>query len=329
MNILLCSVGRRVKLVEYFKTELNKIGGNVVAVDCNPTAPALYNADACEIVPKIDDPGYLQVIKKICKEYSINAVLSLIDPELPILTSFKEEMEKENISVIVSDKSVIDVCFDKYLTSLFLHAHNIPSVPTYRNMCELESDIKNGIIDFPLIIKPRKGSASNGIQIVNSLAELRIFEIDTNDLIVQPYIRGEEFGVDCYVDLINNQLTNIFIKQKLAMRSGETDKSISMKVPSLKAIIEKLITALKPSGPIDIDCFKTESGYVVSEINPRFGGGYPHAHEMGQNFVKNIINNLKGNTNISNNMDYHEGAVMVKYDHVKIIGAEILNTVKI
>ncbi|MEH7354531.1 carbamoylphosphate synthase large subunit, partial [Neobacillus drentensis] len=67
------------------------------------------------------------------------------------------------------------------------------------------------------------------------------------------------------------------------------------------------------------DCFKTINGYVISEINPRFGGGYLHAHESGQGFIKNIINNLNGKPNVNNENDYSEGTMMVKYDHFMIL----------
>ncbi|MEH6942246.1 hypothetical protein V7014_10355 [Bacillus sp. JJ722] len=103
------------------------------------------------------------------------------------------------------------------------------------------------------------------------------------------------------------------------MRAGETDKSIAIKDPELKQVIEQLISALKPLGPIDIDCFKTENGYIESEINPRFGGGYPHAHEMGQNFIKNIINNINGESNVPDEGNYKPGTTMVKFDNVMIL----------
>ncbi len=103
------------------------------------------------------------------------------------------------------------------------------------------------------------------------------------------------------------------------MRAGETDKSESVKDPLLIKMINELIDTLKPVGPIDIDCFKTELGYIVSEINPRFGGGYPHAHESGQNFVKYIVNNLLGVSNESQIGNYQEGSIMIKFDEVMIL----------
>lgn len=319
MKVLICSAGRRVKLVSYFKEELNKIGGMVIAVDCDSKAPALYAADAFEIVPRIDHIDYLKTIKDICRKYRMDAVLSLIDPELSLLASYKEEFNKENIHIIISNEDVVNTCYDKYVMFTFLQANQLPCIDTYISIEEVEADLENGKIHFPLIVKPRKGSASIGIHKIHSLKELHgLFEMD-QDLVVQPFIEGDEYGIDCYIDLINNQVTNIFIKRKIKMRAGETDKSIAVKDQQLTNLIKKLLYTLKPIGPVDVDCFKTDTGFIISEINPRFGGGYPHAHEMEQNFPKNIINNLKGITNRSQIGNYEEGSILIKFDSHKII----------
>lgn len=319
MNILICSVGRRVKLIEYFKNELKLVSGKIVAVDCDPTAPALYHADCFEVVPRIDHPDYIPKIKALCKKYRIDGILSLIDPELSLLASVKAELLQEGIHVIVSQQTVVDLCYDKYMTAKFLEEHNLPAVPTYIDINEVIADINEKKLRFPLIVKPRFGSASIGIHQVTNLKELMVFQNAEQDWIVQPFIAGEEIGCDCYIDLLSEQTTNIFMKKKIRMRAGETDKSIAIKDSSLKDVIEKLISALKPLGPIDIDCFKTETGYNISEINPRFGGGYLHAHEMGQNFVKNIIRNLSGERNEKCNEDYKEGTTLIKFDHFIVI----------
>lgn len=318
MNILICSVGRRVKLVEYFKQELGALGGQVIAVDCNPTASALYFADQYEIVPRIDNPEYIQVIKSLCHKYEIDGILSLIDPELTLLAEYRDEFKDENVHIIVSDKRVVEICYDKYLTYNFLKEHYIPAVKTYVDIVKVIGDINEGKLTFPLMVKPKNGSASLGISKILSIRELELLQNETKEFVIQPFITGEEFGVDCYIDLLSYKPTNIFIKKKIAMRAGETDKSISVKDMELTQMVEKLISVLKPIGPIDIDCFMTEKGYIISEVNPRFGGGYLHAHEMGQNFVRNIITNLQGEVVHYNTSDYDEGITMIRYDQLII-----------
>lgn len=318
MNILICSAGRRVKLVKYFHTELSKIGGKVIAVDCDYSAPALQFAHHSEVVPRISDLNYVNHLKTLCRKYNIQGLLSLIDPELSILSSHKNEFEAENVKLIISNKDVINICFDKYLTYRFLLEHSLPAIQTYIRKEDVIFDIDQKRIDYPLVMKPRMGSASIGMTLIHSKEELDALWKDNAELIIQPFINENEYGIDCYIDLINFEVIHIFGKRKIKMRAGETDKSIAVHDHQLFELIEKLVRILKPIGPIDIDCFKTNNGYIISEINPRFGGGYPHAHEMGQNFVKNIIRNVSGIANDSNIGKYSSGSVMIKFDDIRI-----------
>ena len=84
MNVLLLSAGTRNNIVRYFK---NAVSGNgkVIATDMQKTAPAIYEADAYYIVPRITAPGYIDLILEICRKEKIDAVLSLIDPELGLI----------------------------------------------------------------------------------------------------------------------------------------------------------------------------------------------------------------------------------------------------
>ncbi|PKR85560.1 ATP-grasp domain-containing protein [Heyndrickxia camelliae] len=319
MNILISSAGRRVKLMQYFKEELHRIGGKLIAVDCDATAPAFSFADYAETVPQITHPDYIKTLLDICKKHHVHAILSLIDPELSILANHKTQFFNENIKIIVSNKEVVDLCLDKYRTFQFLKNHALPFVPTYIKKDEIVEELQNHKLAFPLISKPRYGSASLGMTVIQSLKELETLWLDNNSHVIQPFISGEEYGIDGYIDFVSSQTTNLFCKRKLKMRAGETDKSISVLDEELSKLIAKVIQHLKPIGPIDIDCFKTDKGYLVSEINPRFGGGYPHAHEMGHNFVKNIINNLLGKPNKVMASTYSEGAVMIKFDDIMVL----------
>jgi carbamoyl-phosphate synthase large subunit len=57
---------------------------------------------------------------------------------------------------------------------------------------------------------------------------------------------------------------------------------------------------------------------VGIEINPRFGGGYPHAYECGCDHMKLIINNLNGKSNENQIGLYDENVYMMKYNEVAI-----------
>lgn len=316
-NILILSCGTRNKIVQYFKNELRN-EGKVFATDSSELAPALYEADKYFIVPRIDEPDYLERILEICEEHNITGVLSLIDPELSILAKNKQKFLDINVTPIISDYDVIEKSFNKYNFNKFLKKNNFNSMKCYIDIERFYNDYEVGIIDFPVFVKPVNGSASININKVNSKDELELLFSRHDDLMIQEYMDGIEYGVDVYIDLISNEPVSIFIKEKLKMRAGETDKSVSVKNDKLLSIIKDFIKTSRYKGIIDIDVFKVSGGYYISEVNPRFGGGYPHAYEAEVNVPKQIVRNLRGNQNNPNLDNYQEHIYMLKYNELKI-----------
>jgi len=90
--------------------------------------------------------------------------------------------------------------------------------------------------------------------------------------LIQEYLRGQELGVDVYVDWLTHEVTDIFIKEKLVMRAGETDKSRSVKRDDVFELVEQVLRGTGLVGPLDFDLFDVDGTLYLSEINPRFGG---------------------------------------------------------
>ena len=317
VNILITSVGRRTQLLKYFKKELHGIG-NLVAVDCSNLAPALYIADKHYIVPRIDDPNYINIIKDICRKEKIVAILSLIDPELSLLAKQTEEFKEIGVTTIVSPYEACELWLNKYATTKFCKENGFKFPKTYNTFSDFEDALENKEIDFPVFIKPQKGSASLNINKAKNMEQTKIIFESSEDMIIQEFLDGQELGIDVYVDMISKEVVSIFIKEKTVMRAGETDKGKSIKSKILFKMIEDLVTKAGLIGPIDIDVFNVDGEYYISEINPRFGGGYPLAYECGANFPKYIINNLKGIANVSKIGNYKEDVDMMKPDTLTI-----------
>lgn len=122
-------------------------------------------------------------------------------------------------------------------------------------------------------------------------------------------------GVDAYFDMITGELVSIFMKKKIAMRAGETDKALSYKSEKVLNEIKKLVNIGGLFGPIDIDVFIDKNENVfINEINPRFGGGHPHAYGCGINFMQLILNNLNNKINSPLFFNYKENILMLKYN---------------
>lgn len=317
MNILILSAGTRDKVVQYFKREIGE-SGKVVATDCSNLAPAVYEADKFYLVPRINAPGYIDTILDICKKEEINGVFSLIDPELSMLAKEKERFLAIGTTPIVSEYNLVETCFNKYRMYELFKSMNIPTAKCYLSMYEFYAAKDAGEIDYPVFVKPVCGSASMHINKVSSDEELAGLFHMYDDLMIQEFMDGTEYGADVYIDMLSGKVTTLFVKEKIKMRAGETDKSVSIKDEGLFQQIIEFAENAGFRGMIDIDIFKIGDIYYFSEVNPRFGGGYPHAYEAGVNIPKQLIKNLQGKENSADIGNYNENIVMMKYNEVMI-----------
>lgn len=320
MNILILSCGTRNKIVQYFKRTLGP-SGSVIATDMSPYAPALYDADKHYIVPRMTAPGYIDVILDICRKEQIKGVLSLIDPELSLLAKHRKDFEALGVTVIGSDYALCERALDKMEMFRWLESNGYRCARSYTDKAAFYRDVDAGILDFPVFVKPVRGSASLSISKVNDRETLDFLFSKDDNLMIQQFLNGQEIGADVYIDMISGQVVSIFTKKKLLMRAGETDKAVSFRDEALFTLIEEFALKSGFRGQIDIDIFDIGGEYYISEVNPRFGGGYPHAYECGADHMKLIVNNLSGHANEKTIGCYSEGMVMMKYNEIAITHA--------
>lgn len=304
MNILFTCAGRRTYLLKYFKEQLGD-DGKIIGADMQLTAPALSAADVQVVVPAVYDEHYIEALVKICKEHQVDVLISLNDLELPVLAKNKELFNRIGVLPLVSDPDIIDICFDKLRTGKFVSSIGLNSPKTYSCLETALEAIHSGDLHFPLVVKPRWGSASIGIEFVYNEEDLLIIydlikrktlkgilgEISQHDkdyILIQEKITGKEYGLDVMNDL-NGRNVGVAVKEKLAMRAGETDKAVTVDNADLRYIGETIGANLGHIGNLDCDILEMDGKYYVLELNPRFGGGFPFSYEAGVNLPKAII----------------------------------------
>lgn len=309
MNILFTCAGRRTYLLKYFKENMSE-GDKIVATDMQLSAPALQAADVKIQVPAVYDPKYVSITLDVCKEHKIDALISLNDLELPILAENKARFEALGVKVIVSDPQVIDIAFDKYKTAQWVESLGLNTPKTYVTLASAKEALAKGEIAFPLFMKPRWGSGSIGLESIADMEELDIYygllmkkikktilataSVGDEYIMIQEKLTGSEFGLDIMNDLDGKNI-GVSVKQKLAMRAGETDKAVTVDLPEVREMGRKIGEALGHIGNLDVDIMQRADGaYCVLELNPRFGGGFPFSYEAGVNFPKALIQMIKG-----------------------------------
>lgn len=306
MNMLFTCAGRRAYLLRYFREELARRtpGSRIYATDMRLDAPALAFADEKIQVPSVYAEDYLRVTLDICASRGIGLLISLNDLELPLLASHKDEFERLGTTVLVSSPEVVETCFDKYRTALFVESLGLRSPRTLVDYGEALRFVKEGRLRFPLVLKPRWGSGSIGIEFVETLDELEeVYGLllgkvrrsilgtasgSKDYILIQEKINGLEYGLDIMNDL-DGRFRGVSVKRKLAMRAGETDKAVTVANSELERIGRVLGERLGHVGNLDCDVLERDGEYYVLELNPRFGGGYPFSHEAGVNLPGAII----------------------------------------
>lgn len=324
MNILILSAGTRNKIVQYFKRAIGG-NGNVIATDMSELAPAVYEADRFYKVPRMTDEGYIDVIFDICKKEKINGVLTLIDPELSLLAKHKEEFAQLGVTVIGSSYALCERALDKMEMYTWLSEHGYRCARSYVDKEAFYADVDAGVLTYPVFVKPVRGSASIAISKVYDKETVELLFAHNDNLMIQEFLDGQEIGADVYIDMVSGEVVSIFTKKKIVMRAGETDKAVSFKDEKLFALIERFAKESGWAGQIDIDIFDVNGAYYISEVNPRFGGGYPHAYECGCDHMTMILNNLCGYANKKCIGMYAENICMMKYNEVQIMALEILD----
>ncbi|MBR4948325.1 MAG: ATP-grasp domain-containing protein [Clostridiales bacterium] len=317
MNFLILAAGTRNKIVQYFRKTFDGIG-TIVATDANLLGPAIYEADKYFIVPPITDEGYIDKILDICKKEHINGVLSLIDPELSLLAANEKLFKEIGVTIIGSSYELCEMSLDKMQMYEWLKTHGYNCARSWMNKDDFYKVVESGEVSYPVFVKPYRGSASISISKAEDKETVDLLFAHEDNLMIQEFLNGQEIGADVYIDLISGEVVSIFTKKKIKMRAGETDKAVSFKDERLFDLIEKFVLEAGFKGQIDIDIFEIDGQYYISEVNPRFGGGYPHAYESGCDHMNLILNNLNGVANKKNIGAYEEGIYMMKYNEVMI-----------
>jgi carbamoyl-phosphate synthase large subunit len=314
LNILISSAGRRVELIECFRNAAAELGCRlrVVATDAHPQlSAACHKADRSYQVPPCSDPAFVDRLLELCAAEKIALVVPTIDTELHALSASRDHFQSAGVELSVSSSDVIKIARDKLEMHRFLSALGIASPRT--------EPVDNVLREpeawpLPLVLKPRGGSSSVGLHFAANIGIVRSANIIRADYIAQPFVAGQEYTVNLFFD--GTGLRCAIPHRRLEIRGGEVSKAITERLPCLAAIATSLGRNLagRARGALCFQAIVPDSGAPsVIDLNARFGGGYPLAHQAGANFVRWLLEPLLHQPSTAND-SWQEGLAMVRYD---------------
>jgi carbamoyl-phosphate synthase large subunit len=332
-NILISSAGRRVELMQAFHEALRDLGirGAVYATDCSGEAPAMRLAERAWRVPRCHEPCFAPELLELAARENISMIVPTIDAELEPLSVCRQSFLERDTFVSVSAPETVMISVDKALTHTWLVANGFPTVAQ-----STPDDVLRAPAEwtFPLIVKPRFGSASKGVHYVRSVDELRLWHESEPGLIVQSVAEGSEYTVNVYVNAEGKCVCAV-PHRRIEVRAGEVSKAVTVKNRRLMQLARDIAETLPGArGALNIQCFLSADGAInVIEINARFGGGYPLAHRAGAPFTNWLVEELVGRPVTGKFDEWLDDLVMLRYDQAvfqpgyEIRAAEQISTV--
>jgi carbamoyl-phosphate synthase large subunit len=301
--VLLTAAGKRYDVVGCF-ARLTK----TVVADPSPLAPAQYAAHVRTAVPLINDPDYIPALERLCEQHAVGVVLPLTDLDIELLA---EAREQGRLPALVPSGEVARATYDKYEAHLLLERHGLPSPPTAL------ADADLGALEYPVMVKPRRGSGARSIHRADNVAQARFFiDYVPEATMLQRAMNGPELSIDCLGDR-DGRCLNAIPRTMLESRGGESIKGEVVHDEELIELGRRTMESLLIAGPATIQVFRDpDLGPGITDVNTRFGGAFPapaYAALPGRTYPELIVRIAAGERIEPHVGEFRAGMTFTRY----------------
>jgi carbamoyl-phosphate synthase large subunit len=299
-NVLITGAGGHLAHFIFRAIQHSKLNTTIIGCNYDHDAVGLYQMDKGYVVPPAKSDNYIDKLIDICLKEKIHIIFAGGMIELRVLSKHKKEIfEKTGAKVISSDFDIIRNVEDKCVLPELLIKSGMPAPNTV-----LASDTSNmqqflDVNEFPLMVKDRFGSGSQGIAKVNNLTDLQQQVKEINNPIIQEYLQpdDEEYTVGVYVTQDHQPVGSIVMKRTLGL--GMTMKAEVVIDNEISDFCERAVATLGLVGPNNVQLRKTEKGPMIFEINPRLSSTTSARPLFGYNDIEMSIREYVYNEKLS------------------------------
>jgi carbamoyl-phosphate synthase large subunit len=321
VTVLISSAGRRVELLRGFRRALDSLGldGRVIATDATWYSSAFHEADEGIVVPRLDDPAFVPTLLEVCEKHGVDLLVPTIDTEMAAWVGSRDQFTAIGTTISLSGGGVVDIAADKQLTHQWLVTNGFPTVDQTTPDAVLADP---GAWTFPLLAKPRFGSAGIGVGVVRDAEDLAavVRRPELGEMVVQTLAGGREHTIDVLADR-DGRCVCAVPRRRIEVRAGEVSKGATVRSPLLQDLAARICAALPGAfGTFTIQVFvdgepdDPAAELAVIEINARYGGGFPLALEAGADFPRWQLEELLGLPSTAAPDAWRDGLVMLRYD---------------
>ncbi|HET9461700.1 MAG TPA: ATP-grasp domain-containing protein [Gaiellaceae bacterium] len=302
MVVLFTCAGQRVDIVRAFRAA----GAVALGADADPLAPALYHADLRAIVPRIADPAYVPALAALVREHDVRLIVPLNDLDHLVLSRARDDLAPALL--LLPDADVCARMSDKLEAHQFFVEHGIPSPRSW-----LPDDVPADA-RYPLLVKAREGFGSRHIYRADDAEQLEFFlRYTIARSFVQERCLGEEFSIDVFSDM-DGRCLNAIPRTMLLSKGGESIKGASIQDRELIEHGAGVAETVGIKGPANIQCFREpDGGLPVTDVNTRFGGGFPLPLASGSRYPELALALARGESPEPRLGEFEEGLYMTRF----------------
>jgi carbamoyl-phosphate synthase large subunit len=263
------------------RRNLTDAGYRVIGCDIYPESWNVTSVEVeafYQVPPAADAEKYAAALLAIVRKEGAAFVLPLTDAEVDVLSARKSAFEAQGATVCCPDADVAELCRDKLHMAKALGMAGLCTViPTWT------ADTLPADPPYPLMLKPVRGRSSQGQAIAHDEAELRQALRQRADYILQPYLTGDVYTVDCARDVQGNTVTLARAERLRTVNGLGTAVQICPDHP-LNGVCVGILGFAGVVGVVNIEFIRHGEEYYFLEVNPRFSGGVGFSVLAGYDF---------------------------------------------
>jgi carbamoyl-phosphate synthase large subunit len=303
--------------MEAFRRALAELGltGRIFATDITMSSPAFHRADKGFIVPSVKSLNYTSALLDVVGSNRVDLLVPVTDLDLRVLARHRQEYQEAGCTVAIASEKTILLCRDKVKTFRILKEGGLMSIVTLA----LEEFLRRPF--YPCFVKPIRGSGGFGAAVVQNEKQMQA-HIATfgGQLAVQEYLPGQEFTIDVYRTR-QGLVRSVVPRQRLAVRSGEVEKGLTVRDEGLIQAAAKLASLMDDLwGVFCCQCRRGKDGVPrFFEINPRFGGGVTLSIAAGANMPLYLLQEVLGLPITAEMGKFTDNLLMMRYDDAAFV----------
>jgi carbamoyl-phosphate synthase large subunit len=294
----------------------------LIAADMDPWAAGLYLTEERTLVPAGTAPEFTAVLLDRCRALGVDVLLPTVDAELQPLARAREEFAAAGVALLLAPAAALDIILDKL--TLAEHCAGVVRVP--------RTELFGPSVDpaswtYPVVVKPRRGSGSRGVVIVDSAEDLAALDRSPNfieqGLIVQELLPGEEYSVDVLADAAGQVIASV-PRLRARVDSGVSVGGWTVHDPEVEWFGRAVTQATGVTYVANVQCRRTAEGIpALLEVNPRMPGTLGLTIASGVDMPRLALAVLLGRR-VPASVDFCERAVVRFLDERILDPAEIV-----